>query len=97
MRSFPFANGKVTVQMEIQTASGDIETVIAVPSLLHKLMEVRPGIADWVSITYTGREEVPDGRSLKVFEVAIRSTALKPGDRLPSQVETDRDWDVQGD
>lgn len=70
---YKFDDGKVAAQLEIETANGQTVTVTAGQKKLKEaLMNQRPEIGDYLTITYVRSERLSGGRTLKHFKVEVQ-------------------------
>ena len=70
--------GQPIPQIVLRTDSGDEVTVSASQAQLKsKLMEARPNVGDRVKITYTKSEKRDGGKTLKHFDVVVKTGGAK--------------------
>jgi hypothetical protein len=66
-----FDDGKVVPQLELDTADGPKTLTAGQFRLKQELRELRPGVGDQITITYTKEEKLTGGKTLKHFSVIV--------------------------
>ena len=73
-----WADGKKSPQIGLATADGDKTLTAGQVQLAAKLRELRPGVGDVITVTFTRSEKRDGGKTLKHFDVTTGGAAPAP-------------------
>lgn len=92
IRSHTFDDGKVVPQIELDTADGPKTLTAGQVRLKIELVEKRPQVGEMLTVTLTGIQKRPGGKTLKEFQVTIGAPPAKtpPPVRLADQLKADK-------
>ena len=91
IRTHTFDDGKVVPQIELDTADGPKTLTAGQIRLKIELVEKRPQVGEHITVTMTGIEKRPGGKTMKKFDVILGAPAPKvPPVRLADQLKADK-------
>lgn len=77
-------NGNKVPQLIVDTADGQVTVTASQAQLKAKLLELKPGVGDTITITYDGNEKREGGKTLKRFTVTVGGAG---GPAVPAGLE----------
>jgi hypothetical protein len=90
IRTHTFDDGKVVPQLELDTADGPKTLTAGQIRLKMELVEKRPQVGERITVTMTGIEKRPGGKTMKKFDVILGAAATPTPVRLADQIKSDK-------